>query len=65
MYETLEKLLKERGLTFAEVSRATGISESVFSNLKTRGNNLSFDNAAKVARFLGLPLERLAGDAED
>ena len=59
MYKKYEELLKERNLTTAEVSRGTGISESVISNWKKRGGNLSLENAKKVADFLGVSIEEL------
>ena len=62
MYEVLEKLLKERGETFADLSRATGIGQTTLSNLKARGGCLSFENAQKAAEYLGVPLESLAAD---
>jgi len=57
VYKKFEELLKERGLTAADVSRATGIAQTVFSNWKTRDGALSFGNLAKVAAFLEVPLE--------
>lgn len=60
MYKKFEELLKERGLTAADVSRATGIAQTVFSNWKTRNGNLSFENIVKVAAFLEVPLETFA-----
>ena len=59
MYNKCEKLLKAKGMTFADLSRATGIGENVFSNLKTRGGHLSLDNAVKVAKVLKVKVEDL------
>ena len=60
MYKIFESLLKEKGLTAADVAKATGISQTVFSNWKARGGGLSFENIAKVAQFLEVPLETFA-----
>lgn len=60
MYKRFEELLKEKGLTAADVSRATGIAQTVFSNWKSRDGSLSFDNIVKVADFLEVPLETFA-----
>ncbi len=59
MYEKIVELLKEKGLSVSNLSRMTGISESVFSNMKSRGGKLSLDNAAKVATALGVKVEEL------
>lgn len=56
MFEKIAALLTERKMTFAELSRKTGISESIFSNLKNRGGKLSIDNAAKVANALDVEI---------
>ena len=62
MYEVLEKLLKERGETFADLSRATGIGQTTLSNLKARGGWLSYENAKKAAEYLGVKMEELVAD---
>lgn len=62
MYERIAALAKERGITFAEIARGTGIRESVFSNIKARGGSLSMANAYKVAKYLGIEMEALVGE---
>lgn len=57
MFSKLEELLKKKGATIADMCRATGINQSVFSNLKNRDSNLSFENLVKVAKYLDVPLE--------
>lgn len=59
MYEKIVALLRDKGLSIADLSRATGITESVFSNLKNRGGKLSLENAAKVAAVLEAKIEEL------
>lgn len=59
MYERCEQLIKEKGLTIAEAARGAGISQTIFSNMKARGGGLSLENAAKLARFLGVQIEEL------
>ncbi len=61
MYATIKKILDEKGLTFYNLSKMTGIRESVFSNLKNRGGALSFENAVKVADALKISLVDLKG----
>ena len=41
MYEVFEKLLQKFGVTTYQVSKATGISQSTFSNWKQRRNLMS------------------------
>lgn len=59
MYEKIVALLKEKGLTVADLARATGISDSIFSNMKNRDGRLSLENAAKVAAALEIKIEEL------
>jgi transcriptional regulator with XRE-family HTH domain len=65
MYEIFEKLLEERNLTVAEVSRATGISQSTFSNWKSRRNKLSANNAIRLASFFGVTVGYLMGEESE
>lgn len=57
MYDKILKLAKDKGVTLADVSRATGITESAFSNMKTRGGAMTFENVAKVAEYFGVSLD--------
>lgn len=59
MYEIFEKLLKERGVTAAEVSAATGIKQNVLSNWKKRRGHLNFENMMKIAAFFEIPVTDL------
>ena len=54
MYEVFEMLCEQRGVTVAEVSRNTGVSQSTLSNWKKRRNNLSAANAKKIADYFGV-----------
>lgn len=64
MYSIYEELLKKRGVTTADVSRATGINQSTFANWKRRQNELSMKNAALVAEFFGVTVDTLRGAGE-
>ena len=61
MYEIFRKLLISKGLSVADVSKATGISQSTLSNWKKRNNMLSMGNAKKIADFLGVSVDFLMG----
>lgn len=62
MYSIFEQLLRERGVTVADVCRATGIKQSTMSNWKKRRNLLSPDNALLVANYFGVSIDYLYGN---
>lgn len=52
-YETLERLMRERGITAAELARRTGIRPSYFSDLKHgRAKDVTWDKAFLIFRAL-------------
>lgn len=57
MYKKFVELLQKRNESTAQVSRATGIGESVFSNWKNRGGKPSVDNLAKLAKYFDVSIE--------
>ena len=57
MYQKYVELLEKTGENTAQVSKATGIRESVFSNWKARQGNLSVDNLMKIATHFNVPME--------
>ena len=65
MYEIFEMLCQQKGVTVAEVSRNTGISQSTLSNWKKRRNNISAENAKKLADYFGVTVGFLMGVQED
>lgn len=65
MYEVFEMLCQQKGVTVAEVSRSTGISQSTLSNWKKRRNNLSAENAKKIADYFGVTVGFLMGVQEN
>ncbi len=65
MYNIIKQLAEEQGKTVAQVSKESGVSEAVMSMMKKRGGKLNLENAAKVARVLGVPVERLLGEKEE
>ena len=65
MYEIFEQLLQKYGVTTYQVSKATGISQSTFSNWKSRRNLLSADKATLIANYFGVSLDYImTGKAE-
>lgn len=55
----LFEILKERGVSAAELSRATGIEQSTLSNIKKRNSGLSLENALRIADFLKIDVREL------
>jgi transcriptional regulator with XRE-family HTH domain len=65
MYERLEKLLKERGITPYRLSKDLGISQSSLSEWK-RGNSIpKYERLTKIANYFGVPVGYLTGRDED
>ena len=65
MWEIFESLLDRDGVTIADVSRATGIKQPVFSNWKRRNSKLSAKNAELIADYFGVTVGFLMGVQED
>lgn len=59
MYEIFERLLKEKGLKAADVTRGTGIKSPVFSEWKKGKSKPNTEKMIKIARFLGVSVEYL------
>lgn len=59
MYEIFLYLLAQKGVTTADVSKATGINQSTFANWKKRRNCLSAKNARLVADYFGVSVDYL------
>lgn len=64
MYEIFEKLLKEKGLRAADVTRATGIKSPVFSEWKKGKSKPNTEKMIKIAKFLGVSVEYLTTGIE-
>lgn len=56
-YEKFEKLRIEKGVTAKEVSDATGIVQSTFSDWKKGKSKPKVDKLIKLADYFGVPLE--------
>lgn len=59
MYEIIKRLAEDRGMTLAQVARASGVNESILSMMKKRGTKLSVVNAVKIARVLNVDVNEL------
>ena len=62
LYERISNLCAARGIKVAGLCKATGIQQSVFSDLKMgRQSGLSAKNMVKVANFFEISTEELMG----
>ena len=59
MYEIFAKLLEEKGLKAADVTRGTGIKSPVFSEWKKGKSKPNTEKMIKIANFLGVSVEYL------
>ena len=64
MYEIFAKLLEEKGLKAADVTRATGIKSPVFSEWKKGKSKPNTEKMIKIANFLGVSVEYLTTGKE-
>lgn len=62
MYSDFERLLHERGLRASDVSKATGVSYSTFTDWKAGRYTPKYEKMKKIADFFGVPVEILSGD---
>lgn len=64
MCEIFAKLLEEKGLKAADVTRATGIKSPVFSEWKKGKSKPNTEKMIKIANFLGVSVEYLTTGKE-
>lgn len=63
--ETLEELMRSRGISLRDISRATKVPVSSLSEWKSNNRHPNSVQAAKVASFLGVTLHFLLFGVED
>lgn len=63
MYEIFAKLLSERNLKAADVTKATGISSTVFSEWKKGKSKPNTEKLIKIAKFFNVSVEYLSGSS--
>ena len=64
MYEIYKKLLDQKGLKNADVSRATGISNMTLSDWKNGKSKPKHDKMILIAEFLGVSVDYLTTGEE-
>ena len=65
MYENFSKLLEQSGKKAIDVSRATGIPSSTFSDWKKGKSSPKQDKLQKIADFFGVSIEYLMTGKKD
>lgn len=65
MYEKFSKLLQLKGVRPADVSRATGIAQTVFSEWKSGKSQPKTDKLTKIAKYFNVPLEYFTGEDDE
>ena len=62
LYQKIELLCQEKGVTVAELARETGLNKTVFSELKSgRSKTLSMDKLIIVADYFDISIDELVG----
>lgn len=65
MYEIIDTLLKERGITGAQMSADLGMSRSFMTELrKGRAKGIKLETAQKIADYFGVSLDYLSGSEQ-
>lgn len=63
MYEIIDALLEERGISGAQMSADLGMSRSFMTELrKGRAKSIKLETAQKIAEYFGVSLDYLTGD---
>lgn len=63
--DKINRLLAQRGMTGAELSRRCGLSTATYSGWNTRSRGVSTVNRFKVAEVLGVSPDSLLPDEDD
>ncbi len=65
MYEIFEQLLQKYGVTAYKVAKATGISQTTFSNWKSGRSIPKMDAMQKIVDYFGITLDYLMTGSEN
>lgn len=66
MYNIIENLCKEKGITVTEMCRELKINRSSLSELKQgRAKSLSNDKVIKIAKYFGVTAEYISGEQDN
>lgn len=65
MYQIFERLLEQKGVSTAEVSKATGIAKSTLSSWKAGTSTPKADKLYLIAKFFEVPMEIFFEDDDE
>lgn len=65
MYQRLQKLRKERGISQWALAKQLGISQQTYSRYERGQRSLNIQAAVDLARFYGVSVDYLAGITDD
>ena len=57
VYNKIKELAEKKGVTMAEVLRATGLPESTLYSMNYRNGGMSIKNLTKIADYFGVSLD--------
>ena len=57
MYKKFQALLEKKNKTVYQVSKETGISQTAFSNWKTKRSEPGLESLRKLADYFNVPIE--------
>lgn len=64
VYEKFESLLAEKNVTAYQVSKATGIGQSTFTDWKTGRSKPGVEKLHRISKFFNVPIEYFLEDKE-
>lgn len=62
MYEIFAKLLKEKGVTPYQVSKATGVAQSSLSDWKNGRSKPKYEKMLAISDYFGVSVDYLLGN---
>lgn len=65
MYDFIDKLMKEKGITLYRLSKDTGIPYSTLATCKKKGTKLHLDTVKIIADYFGVTVDYLMGEQEE
>lgn len=65
MWDEVEKILKNKGITTYRLARITSIPKTTIDNYHYGHSKMSFEKACKIADALGVSLDELRGDKDE
>jgi transcriptional regulator with XRE-family HTH domain len=65
MYELLEQLLKERGITAYRLAKETGVTTATLTSWKKGIYTPKLDKLQKIADYFGVSVEYFMGESEE